>query len=89
MAVSAAGWLGEPLVLEVAAEALAAVRRAKSQARRSMRAPVARLRVVGAPERIEALRAVAADLRAAGAIAELDLEPGAVAATEVTLAEPG
>jgi valyl-tRNA synthetase len=85
----AAGWLGEPLLLEVAGEALAAVRRAKSQARRSMRAPVARLRVVDAPERIEALRAVAADLRAAGAIAELDLEPGAVAAVEVTLDEPG
>jgi valyl-tRNA synthetase len=82
-----AGWLGDPLVLEVAGQALAAVRRAKTQARRSMRAPVARLRVVDAPDRAEALRQAAGDLRAAGAIAELVIEPGDTPAIEVELEE--
>jgi len=84
-----AGWLGDPLVLEVSGQALSAVRRAKTQARRSMRAPVARLRVADAPERIAALRAAAADLCSAGTIAELELEPAAETAIEVTLAEAG
>ena len=82
-----AGWLGDPLVLEVSGQALAAVRRAKTQARRSMRAPVARLRVVDAPERAEALRQAADDLRAAGGIAELAIEAGAIPTIEVDLAE--
>jgi valyl-tRNA synthetase len=82
-----AGWPGDPLVLEVAGEALAAVRRAKTRARRSMRAPVARLRVVEEPRRAEALRQAAADLRATGAIAELVIEPGDAPAIEVQLGE--
>ncbi len=82
-----AGWLGDPLVVEVSGQALAAVRRAKTQARRSMRAPVARLRVVDVPERAEALRQAADDLRAAGAIAELAIEAGAIPTIEVDLAE--
>ena len=82
-----AGWLGDPLVVEVSGQALAAVRRAKTQARRSMRAPVARLRVVDVPERAEALRQAADDLRAAGGIAELAIEAGAIPTIEVDLAE--
>ena len=84
-----AAGLGDPLVLEVSGQALAAVRRAKTQAKRSMRAPVARVRVLDARDRVEALRAAAADLRSAGAIAELDLETGGETAIEVTLAEAG
>ncbi len=52
-----------------------------------MRAPVARLRVVDAPERAEALRQAADDLRAAGGIAELAIEAGAIPTIEVDLAE--
>jgi valyl-tRNA synthetase len=84
-----ADWLGDPLVLEVSGQALAAVRRAKTQARRSMRAPVARVRVLDTPGRAEALRQAADDLRAAGAIAELRIEPGDVPAIEVELADAG
>jgi valyl-tRNA synthetase len=84
-----AAWLGDPLVLEVSGQALAAVRRAKSQAKRSMRAPVARVRVVDATNRAEALRLAADDLRAAGAIAELEIEAGDVPAIEVELAGDG
>jgi valyl-tRNA synthetase len=84
----AAGAPGDPLVLEVAAQALGEVRRAKTRASRSMRAPVAVLRVAGAPERIAALRSAAEDLRSAGAIDDLSLEPGDPPAVEVTLADP-
>ena len=84
-----ADWLGDPLVLEVSGQALAAVRRAKTQARRSMRAPVVRVRVLDTPGRVEALRQAADDLRAAGAIAELRIEPGGVPAIEVELADAG
>ena len=84
-----AAWLGDPLVLEVSGQALAAVRRAKTQARRSMRAPVARLRVVDAPDRAAALRQAADDLRAAGAVADLRIEPGDTPAIEVELAAAG
>ena len=79
---------GDPLVLEASAQALAAVRRAKTRASRSMRAPVARLLVVGAPERVAALRAAADDLRSAGVVSDLRLEPGAEPGVEVTLADP-
>jgi valyl-tRNA synthetase len=79
---------GDPLVLEAAGQALGEVRRAKTQASRSMRAPVTRLRVVDAPVRIAALRSAAGDLRSAGAIDDLRLEPGAPPAVEVILADP-
>jgi valyl-tRNA synthetase len=84
----AAGAPGDPLVLETSGQALAAVRRAKTQASRSMRAPVARLLVVDAHERIEALRAAADDLRSAGVVDDLRLETGGEPGVEVTLAEP-
>jgi valyl-tRNA synthetase len=84
-----AGDLGDPLVLDVSAEALAAVRREKTREKRSMRSPVARVRVVDADVRLRALRAAADDLSSAGAIAELDLEPGEGFAVEVELAATG
>ena len=80
------GELGDPLVLDVSAEALAAVRREKTRERRSMRSPVARVRVVDAGPRLEALRAAAGDLSAAGAISDLELEPGEGFRVEVELA---
>src|SRR6266536_1736679 len=81
--------LGDPLVLEVTGQVLAAVRRSKTRARRSMRSPVARVAVVDAPDRLRALRAAAADLEAAGAVAALELTPGGALAVEVTLGETG
>jgi valyl-tRNA synthetase len=81
--------LGDPLVLDVSAEALAAVRREKTREKRSMRSPVARVRVVDAGVRLEALRSAAADLSSAGTIAELELEPGEGFAVAVELAAGG
>lgn len=53
-----------------------------------MRAPVRLVRVSGGPTRLEAVAAIAADLRNAGNVAELRLEPspGTGLDVEVTLA---
>ncbi len=80
-------WAREELALEVTAEVLAAVRKAKSGAQVQMRAPVARLIVRDTPERLEALELGAEDLRQAGSIAELVYEHGEELEVEVVLAE--
>jgi len=81
---------GGPDVLALAGEVLAAVRRAKTEAQRSLRARVARLEVRDAPERLTALATVRHDLVEAGGVDDLVLAPvGAdgLAGVEVTLAE--
>jgi valyl-tRNA synthetase len=77
----------EELALEVTAEVLAEVRKAKSQAQRPMRAPVARLLVRDTPERLQALALGADDLRQAGAVERLETEPADEQSVEVELAE--
>jgi len=78
---------GDPLVYEVAAEILVAVRRAKTQEKASMRAPVARVAVADTAARIAALERAAQDLRDAGVIAALELAVAEDAASvEVELA---
>jgi valyl-tRNA synthetase len=57
------------LAFETAAAVLAAVRKTKSEAKCSMRAPVARLVVADRPERLTALRLAEDDLKLAGAVA--------------------
>jgi valyl-tRNA synthetase len=64
-------------VLSVVSQVLGAVRRAKTTAKRSMRAPVARLTVVDDPARLALLAQAESDLRDAGGIVELDPRPGA------------
>ncbi|MEV4254938.1 valine--tRNA ligase [Spirillospora sp. NPDC049652] len=66
---------GDASLLGVAAEALRQVRKAKSDAKVSMRTELSRAAVTG--ERAGDLQRVAEDLRAAGRIAELDLDGGA------------
>jgi len=67
-----AGRGADPLPLEAAGLVLGAVRRAKSEARLPLRAPVARVVVGGTPERLAAVRAAEADLRAAGRVAAVE-----------------
>ena len=76
---------GDPAVLEAASSVLQQVRKAKSAARISMRAEVARVLVSG-PD-LGGVRAAAGDLQAAGVIADLALapEPTPTLTTEVTL----
>jgi valyl-tRNA synthetase len=52
-----------------------AIRKAKSDARRSMRSPVHSARVFAPAESLDAVRAISADLRAAGNVAALLLDP--------------
>jgi valyl-tRNA synthetase len=67
---SAAGG-ADPVVLDTASTALSAVRRAKTEAKKGMRWPVASVTVTDSPERLAALQQVASDLRDAGSVAEL------------------
>jgi valyl-tRNA synthetase len=72
--LAAAGDAGDRLVLEVASEVLGAVRREKTSAKRSMRAPVAATTVRDLPRRLTALSLAGDDLRDAGGIRQLTLE---------------
>jgi valyl-tRNA synthetase len=62
-----------PLALDAATAVLSEVRRVKTQARRSLRTPVARVEVSDRPDRLAALAEVAHDLRRAGHITDLRL----------------
>ncbi|HLG92672.1 MAG TPA: class I tRNA ligase family protein, partial [Acidimicrobiales bacterium] len=85
----AGGGDGDPAVLEVAAEVLSRVRRAKTEAKLSMRAPVARLEVVDTPERIEALKAAQSELAEAGVLQSAPaLVVGGAPSVVVELAQP-
>jgi valyl-tRNA synthetase len=80
---------GDPLVAAVAADIVAEIRKAKTEAKRSLRADVARLRVVDTPERIAALHGCLGDVCAAGRVAEAELVAGDAAggaSVEVELA---
>ena len=72
----------------ITGEVLGAMRKAKSEAQRSMRAPVERLVVRDSAERIAALQLAIDDLKEAGSVRELVLVPSADASdVEVELAD--
>ncbi|HMJ76624.1 MAG TPA: class I tRNA ligase family protein, partial [Iamia sp.] len=77
----------DPLTLEVAGAVLGEVRKAKSDAKVSMRAEVASVHVVDTAERIAALEAAAQDVMDAGRIGELTWSEGTPPTITVTLAE--
>jgi valyl-tRNA synthetase len=77
----------EELALELAGDVLHEVRKAKSQARRPMRAPVARVVVHDTPERLAALELAADDLRLAGSIDTIDTVEADELAVDVELAD--
>jgi valyl-tRNA synthetase len=80
---------GDARVLTVAAEALAAVRKAKSEAKQSMRADVATATVTAPAGSVPLLEAARGDLIDAGRIGELSVVPGDGELTvDVVLAEP-
>ncbi len=82
---AAAGPTADRAPLEAAAAVLAEVRKAKSEARQSMRADVRLAVVSDTPTRLDALRLVADDLREAGRITELAFEDAAALAVKVEL----
>jgi valyl-tRNA synthetase len=73
------------LPLRVAAEVLTEVRRAKSEAKRSMRTPVEHVTVTDADDRLSALAEVADDLKQAGVISELTTQTGGALSVAVIL----
>ena len=78
---------GDPLVLTVAGEVLAEVRKAKSTAKTSMKTPVTSLVVTDSPERLALVSLAQADIVNAGVVSgELSLVEGEPA-IEVTLGE--
>ena len=76
----------EDEALTVAAEVLSEVRKAKSEARRPMRAPVGHVRVHDTPTRLAALRLGLGDLLTAGAIEQVESVESDEFAVEVELA---
>jgi valyl-tRNA synthetase len=78
---------GDPLVLEVAAEVLGEVRKAKTTAQRSLRTEVVRIVVTDTPARLAALAGAVDDVAEAGRIAHLELVEGPIAGVDVTLVE--
>jgi valyl-tRNA synthetase len=77
----------EDEALGVAADVLKEVRKAKSEARRPMRAPVARVVVHDSAGRLAALQLGLEDLRAAGSIEEVETAEADEFAVEVELAQ--
>ena len=80
---------GDALVLTVAGEVLGEVRRAKTEAKTSLRAEVAEAVVRDHGERLAALGRAEGELRSAGRIAALSTEESDEFAVEVVLAEGG
>ena len=78
----------DALPLRVAADVLTEVRRAKSEAKRSMRTPVLHVRVADTEERLAALQLAVDDVREAGVVAAFATEVGDAFAVSVELAEP-
>jgi valyl-tRNA synthetase len=67
---------GDPALLATVGEALAAVRKVKSEAKLGMRAEVRTMTLVGLPDELERVRAAEADLRASGRVTELGYVEG-------------
>jgi valyl-tRNA synthetase len=83
---AAAGPDADPAVLAVAADVVGEVRKAKSEAKRSMRTDVSRATVTDTAERLARLAQVEDDVRAAGHIAHLSTVDGDTFSVEVELA---
>jgi valyl-tRNA synthetase len=77
---------GDPQVLEVAAAALGEIRKAKTTAKRSLRADVIRATVTDTPERLALLRLASSDIAEAGRVLDLVLLQGPEPSVVVELA---
>ena len=85
---SAAPTTGGALALERAALVLGEVRKTKSEAKRKLSTPVARLVVRDTAAHLAALRTAEADLRSSGFVEQLVAEAADAFGVEVTLADP-
>jgi len=76
LAVGTATPAADAGVITIAGTVISAIRKAKSEARQSMRAPVRTVRISGPAPHLESLRTVSGDITAAGNVGTLVLEPG-------------
>jgi valyl-tRNA synthetase len=84
-----AGATGDAAIVGDVAGVLSGIRKAKSEAKVSMRVEVSSAVVTGPPEALEHVRLAADDLAAAGRVAQLDLVEGPAPLTvSVTLSDP-
>jgi valyl-tRNA synthetase len=72
-------------LLELASTVIGAVRKAKSDAKRSMRAPVEVLQVSADAAQLDAVAAISGDLRAAGNVAALRLLPSEASGLDIAV----
>jgi valyl-tRNA synthetase len=79
---------GAALALERAARVLSEVRKTKSEAKRKLSTPVARLIVRDSAVNLAALQTAEADLRSSGFVEQMVGEESDTFGVEVTLAEP-
>jgi valyl-tRNA synthetase len=82
---------GDPLVLQVAGQVLGEIRKAKTEAKRSLRTDVIRAVVHDTGHRLAAFEQARADIAAAGRVADLQVADEGESATltvDVTLADP-
>ncbi len=79
---------GDQALLSIVGDALGAARRAKTEAKRSMKTVVSAMVVHDTPERIALLKLVERDLRDAGGVAELTFVEAAETSYDVALADP-
>ena len=80
------GSAGDPLVYEVAAAVLGEIRKAKTEAKRSLKTEVTHVTVTDNEARIDALRGALGDVKEAGRVAEITLEVAGELSVTVTLA---
>ena len=77
------------MVADVAAQVLTAIRKEKALAKVSLRVAADVVTVTDTPERLQAFRAAAEDVRQAGNVVELVLLEGEEPSVQVVLAPPG
>ncbi|GAB3613497.1 valine--tRNA ligase [Humibacter ginsengisoli] len=85
--VRAAAGESTPLVLKATSGVLTGIRGAKTSAKASQKAPVARAVVTAPDDDLRAIEQAAADIRAVGRIAELEFVPGDELTVDVELAD--
>jgi valyl-tRNA synthetase len=75
---------GDPGMLDAASAAIAAVRKAKTEVRMSMRTPVRALVVTAPGDHLALLAGAADDVRAAGRVEHIELRPGTATGYDVS-----
>ncbi|MGN6205560.1 valine--tRNA ligase [Humibacter sp.] len=85
--VRAAASEATPHVLKATSGVLTGIRGAKTAAKASQKAPVARAVITAPDEELRAIEQAGADIRAVGRIAELEFVPGAELTVDVELAD--